>query len=303
MKKTIIAAAIASLVAAPVMADVKIGGKVEQFQTQGEDDVWTPGSDVRITLSGSEDLGNGMTASFKIDSYVHNRTQTSSTTTAHTHTSSAGYDGSLDQKVALSGGFGTVVMGRFEDFSESAGMSKVDVFQGPGVETSGSLAGRTNGGMAYVSPAMNGLTVGVGGYTGVNDNSDAFDATDIALMYSNGPIAVSLSNEDTDGTSDTTVVGASYTMGDLKIGVARSDTDFDDGSADSTDSMVAATYKMGNNTIVLGWNDDETNGTGVNNTAIELRHNISKRTSVYLNAYNSDTAGSDTTTIGMQHTF
>lgn len=288
MKKTIIAAAIATVVAAPAMADVKIGGKVEQFQTQGEDDVWTPGSDVRITLSGSEDLGNGMTASFKVDSYVQNGT---------------GYDGSLDQKVALSGGFGTVVAGRFEDFSESAGMAKVDMFMGNGVETSGQLAGRTNGGLAYVSPAMNGLTVGVGGYTGVSDVEDGFDATDIALMYSNGPIAVSLSNEDISGGSDTTVIAVSYAAGDLKIAAAHADTDYDGATADTTDVMVAASYSMGNNKLVLGWNDNETEGAGANNTVVELVHSMSKRTSVYLNVKSSDTAGDDATQVGIQHTF
>ena len=290
MKKTIIAAAVAAVVAAPVAsADVKLSGKVEQWQAINDDtDVWTPGSDVRITLTGSEDLGNGMTASFKVDSYVQNGT---------------GYDGSLDQKIALSGGFGTVAMGRMEDFSEAAGMSKVDMFQGNGVETSGQLATRQNGAVAYISPAMNGLTVGVAGYTGVDADEDSFDAVDVALMYSNGPIAVSVSNEDNSNDSDTTVIGASYTAGDLKVGVVHADTDYDDATADTTDVMVAATYKMGNNTIVLGWNDDETAGAGVNNTVLELRHNFSKRTSVYFNVLDSDTNANDETRIGMQHTF
>jgi predicted porin len=65
-----------------------------------------------------------------------------------------------------------------------------------GVEIGANL-GRNEGAIAYVSPAFNGLTVGVAGYalSAGGGSEDAFDAVDLGLMYSNGPLSVNVSFE------------------------------------------------------------------------------------------------------------
>jgi len=291
MKKTIIAAAIATVVAAPAMADVSISGKVESTLTSTDSANMQMTQDAKLAFNASEDLGNGMSAFATIvvdtDDMVADTTNT---------------DDVQDQKVGISGGFGTIVMGRMEDFTESKVLSMVDVFGGGSVELGTDNAGRNNGATAYVSPSFNGLTVGVAGYS-LGDGDD-FDATDIALMYSNGPLAVNIAVEDMDDYSvkalTTTTAGIKYTAGDLAVAAVWQDIDTVSGT-DTDDSMVTAVYNMGNNSIAIGWNDDESEAE--NDTVVELRHKFSSRTRAYIGVKDSDTDTEDTQYLGLEHSF
>jgi len=291
MKKTIIAAAIATVVAAPAMADVSISGKVESILTSTDSANMVMTQDAKLAFNASEDLGNGMSAFATIvvdtDDMVADTTNT---------------DDVQDQKVGISGGFGTIVMGRMEDFTESKVLSMVDVFGGSSVELGTDNAERQNGATAYVSPSFNGLTVGVAGYS-LGDGDD-FDATDIALMYSNGPLAVNIAVEDMDDYSakalTTTTAGIKYTAGDLAVAAVWQDIDTVSGT-DTDDSMVTAVYNMGNNSIAIGWNDDESEAE--NDTVVELRHKFSSRTRAYIGVKDSDTDTEDTQYLGLEHSF
>ena len=308
-KKTLIAAAVATMASSVAMADVKIGGKVEQQQQKSEAGEWSGWSDVRLTVSGDEDLGNGMSAFFKFQDEMGLRT-------------GAGAQ-QYDQLVGLKSSAGTLIMGKVEDFTESKVMSMTDKTMGAGGVEIGSNLNRNEGGIAYVSPAFNGLTVGVAGYA-LSDNGgseDAFDAVDLGLMYSNGPLSVNVSFENdkraataaTAATAafdsgDSTSIGASYAMGDMTVAATFQTTEFDTaGKADEDDTSIALTYAMGNNKLVLGWNDNETSAAAVvtdtNSNVIELQHSFSKHTAAYVNFYNSDVADADTTSFGLQHTF
>ena len=306
MKKTLIAAAVASVAAAPVaMADVSISGTVSQAfvwtgSSTAADDEMTGDSDNGLNFKASEDLGNGMTAFAQISLDTDG-------------------DTTKDEKVGLSGSFGTVVVGRMEDFSQSKILDMVDIFgNGGGVELGDQNAGRQDSGMAYVSPSFNGLTIGVAGYA-LNDTAndiDNIDATDIALMYSNGPLNINLAQEkyvDDNGSDDEKILslGVSYAVGDLELTAVYQDIDNAGNTAanDHQDTMVTATYTMGNNTIKVGWNKDElTDGSTDNNTtALELEHSFSSRTAVYIGMTSDDFATeaneTDTTYIGLIHSF
>jgi len=73
--------------------------------------------------------------------------------------------------------------------------------------------------------------------------------------------------------------------------------------------MLTAVYSMGNNSIAVGWNEDEltTGATDNNTTAIELRHNFSARTQAYVGMTSDSFATSadetDTVFMGLQHSF
>jgi len=305
MKKTIIAAAIATVVAAPAMADVSVSGKVEQFftDTDGSGEGFQGGTDSFVKFAASEDLGNGMKAFAHIvidTDQVRGGTSTNMT---------------QDEVVGLSGNFGTVQMGRFEAFVEGKLASSMSMTGQTSVEdTSATHAGRTNSGIAYVSPAMNGLTIGVGGYATTSE-SDDLDATEVALMYVNGPLSLKVAQQNQNDTlaaagndaETTTAIAASYSMGDLKVSYLRMDSDNVDTTAadDRTDNQYRVDYSMGNNKITLAHSDDETtNGAdGDDITALELVHSLSKRTQVYVGMTDSDAASSDTTYFGMQHSF
>jgi hypothetical protein len=310
MKKTLIAAAVAAVVAAPAYAEVKIGGAVEFQQIKVDGAGWDGSEDNFIKFSSSEDLGNGMTAFADI-------TMTANSTTA----------GTKDTKIGVKGGFGTVMFGRFEDFSEGVVMSQFtlegDGSAGGGAVETGAdgeiMADRADNGVAYVSPTVNGFHFAVGGFTGVNSGSAAFDATDILLAYDNGPLSIKASQENWAQAAQTNadhdeyvnqIITASYTMGDLKATVGRKKTTYDVSGVetDSTDMLYRVDYKMGNNAISIAMNDGENYTTGTSNndsdvTAVELTHNFSKSTKAYLTHVNKDGTNVDSLSVGLKHKF
>ena len=317
-KKTLIAMAVASVVAAPIAsADVKISGVVEQTFTDTENDA--NGMDTAtfnmLNVSASEDLGNGMSAFAKFS--LLDKDGLNGTTN------------NADQTVGLSGGFGTIVAGTMEDFTEGKLAAMMSMEGTTANELSGN-ATRTQGGLAYVSPTMNGLHFGIAGYagTGAADTSN-FDAVDVAVFYDNGPLSIKVAQETLNnatanvvaataitaaGTADqkTTSIGASYVVGDLKVAalsVKRENqrvTASNAVQADSTDFMFKGTYKMGNNSLTLGYAKDDSDTTGDNDvTSVELIHNFSSRTSAYVGFSNNDAtaAADDSTFFGLKHKF
>ena len=296
-KKTLIAMAVASVVAAPIAsADVKISGVVEQTFTDTENDA--NGMDTTtfnmLNVSASEDLGNGMSAFAK-----YNMLTKAGTSTGETNG---------DMVVGISSGFGTIVAGTMEDFTEGKLAAMMDMEGNGSTELAGN-AGRTAGGLAYITPTVNGLHAGVAGYA-TADGTDKFDATDIAVFYDNGPLSVkvaqeTLSKDMTTGAEEqtTTSVGASYAMGDMKVAVLHVGRDDQAGTAgaDSDDTMFKGSYKMGNNTLQLGYADDDSAGKDI--TTVELIHKFSGRTSAYAGVTNNDVTGNDSTFVGMKHKF
>jgi hypothetical protein len=211
-------------------------------------------------------------------------------------------------------------MGRMEDFSESKVLGMADVFGGTSVELGGNNAGRNDNGLAYISPTVNGLHVAIAGYAldstgaigelgtepvaavGGTDDINDIDATDIAVFYDNGPLSVKVAQETlgkdmTTGAEEqtTTSVGASYAMGDMKVAVLHVGRDDQAGTAgaDSDDTMFKGSYKMGNNTLQLGYADDDSAGQDI--TTVELIHKFSGRTSAYAGVTNNDVTGNDST--------
>jgi len=202
-------------------------------------------------------------------------------------------------------------------------MSMTDKTMGAGGVEIGANLGRNEGAIAYVSPSFSGLTVGVAGYalSASGGDQDAFDAVDLGLMYSNGPLSVNVAFENdkraataaTAATAafdsgDSTSIGASYAAGDLTVAATQQMTSYDTaGKADEDDTSIAVTYNMGNNKVVVGWNDNETSAgatvTDTNSNVIELQHSFSKTTAAYVQFYNTDVAAGDTTSFGLQHSF
>ena len=311
MKKTILAMAVASVVAAPAMADVSISGKVEQLftstdSTTASSDQLQGATDAALNFKASEDLGNGMSAF---------------ATTRLDADGASGAIATLDTTVGITGGFGTVVAGRMEAFSEAKIMSMVDVLGGTSVEPEQDSAGRADDAIAYVSPAMNGLTVGVAGYSVVNTSvieDEAFDIQELALMYANGPLAVNVSKTDANayaqsalGVGDASSVGIKYTAGDLAVSGVWQDIDDESSTVgnDNTNYALAAVYTMGSNSVALGYveNENQAGTTDDSTTALELRHNFSGRTRAYAGATWDDNATSSTETdtvfFGLEHSF
>ena len=304
MKKSLIAMAVAASFVAPVaFADTTISGFVEQeFSSRdyaaGADAGMNGDSDVSVIVTVSEDLGNGMSAFAKIDIGKDD----------------AGTQ-AMDQIVGLSGGFGTVVVGRMEDFTEGKVMSMASIFESDSQNVEGgNNHGRTDNGMAYVSPNMSGFQAGIAGYAveGTNDG-EMIDAYDMMVSYSNGPITVRLARESSDSSvaaaaADSSIsLGAQYNAGAFSVVAVMQKANDVGGTAgdDRTDWMLGGSYTFGNNKVVLAYEQDEVNAAGLdeNNWQVEMQHMFSKRTKAYVGHHSGDAANTDATYVGLKHTF
>ena len=278
MKKTLVAAAVAAVVAAPAasFADVKIGGNViQEFVSDGDEtgskeDGLESKAAVDLVFSVSEDLGNGMSAFAKIHTLRDN-----------------GGSGNADQVVGLKGDFGTVVVGRMEDFSEGkvAAMAATDSSDTLSIEPNGSYnTGRNEGGIAYVSPSFNGLTFGVAGYALPNMGSNATSLTitsinalsanvassghSVIVSGASGTIALQNSSaKDADANIDATDIMIEYANAGLTVRVARENVDAKvygaaSSKKDQTTESIGVSYKMGDLTLA-GYAFDVENGAGV----------------------------------------
>jgi predicted porin len=188
-----------------------------------------------LNISGTEDLGGGLKASFVLISGAG----------ASTATGASAADsgiGNRERSLALAGGFGTVRLGRFvpaaaagfHAFSGSGSATLVGSIYGMstpnataarnGLHTSDANFERINNVLQYTSPTMSGFSVNV---AVANDSSDSSDPaltgkndgkqTSIHLGYAAGPLSAGIGiNSRTNKTETTSTAAFSSTDADLQ---------------------------------------------------------------------------------------
>jgi len=255
-KKTLIAAAVATLASSVAMADVSVSGQVKTYfvttdatsaGNNGKD--WAPVTDTAIDFKASEDLGNGMSvfAQISLDTDAINASTTDTTTNQSSE---------KDSKLGLKGGFGTLVMGRMETLSEGAVSSMMD--DGGALESPLITGFARYDAIAYVSPTVNGLHAAIAGTTNGDaitttdkDGDGMFQHIDFVVAYDNGPLSVKVARADIDAADnstanyDVTTIAASYKIGALKVSAMNVEKDFDDTTADLGDDIYRLDYTMG----------------------------------------------------------
>ena len=329
MKKTLIATAVAAAVSAPAaFADVKIGGMVNpEFSDSNATTGYAASVNTDLVFTGSEDLGNGLKASFKYHVFHDDGASTNASTTSTVITSitaltsldtvlnSASVSNNVaDLSVSLSGDFGTITAGRFETFNMAYFHPKADMDPAHDITLEDTLGqqGRVNGSLAYVSPSFNGLTVGLSALMGAGmadsgtDTSNT-DGSEVMVKYTNAGLELSAGTTTHKGVAadeKVTNVYAGYSMGDLKVGVLHRDVENNNGSTaaagDNKSTTFNVAYTMGANTVSFGLldSDDARDGDSV----IALKHAMSKNVSAYI-AQKNDDDGDDTTLIGVKYGF
>jgi predicted porin len=307
MKKTIIASAIAAVVAAPAaFADIKISGAAQQefLDIDGSTVGYQSDSAYDLNFSASEDLGNGMKAfaAISLQSDYDNSTT----------------NGRNDQKLGLSGDFGTITVGKIETYTEGkiSAMASVDSSESLGIEPGkGGDRSSKGGSIQYVSPSMNGLTLALTcqaleDNTTASNKGDDCDTTDVAVAYTNGALTVKAGNTEYLNSSagaknDATAIAVSYKMGDLYL--VAVDQDFTDNGVSKDAYMVGAKYTMGNNTFGIGMMNTDTSATADEDQMIfDFTHNLSKNVAVYVTHHQDDNGTSadvDSTAVGMKMNF
>jgi predicted porin len=273
----------------------------------------------RLGFKGTEDLGNGLSAVWQIESSIG--ADGSASTLAGRNT----FVG-LSSKTA-----GTVLLGK-HDTPYKLGTGSLDVF-GDTMGDYNAVIGNVNGTVyfdsrlgnvaAYISPTWSGFHFAaavVAANESGNSTTSNPSAYSLTGVYSNGPVFGSLSYEkasdttaavSTDtglpvvgvgGEAHATKLGLGYNFGVVKLGFvwegikANSTTD-PTGSLDRNAFLLNAAYTMGNNVLKAQYakaGSSDVADTGADQWTIGIDHNFSKRTSVYAlySKMNNDTNSS-----------
>jgi predicted porin len=262
-------------------------------------------SSSRWGIKGSEDLGGGLTASFQLESSI---TADTGASTGFTRRS----------KLALSGGFGTLSMGRqyTPTFNLIAG---TDAMGTNGATTSTLYeAVRADGMFMYTSPSINGVTVVVGTAGDATETTAGLDTktqlNDITVTYAAGPLKVgvgSSSSMDTaagvDGAkTKQTTIGGTYDMGVAKLFFGNANSKVSGVSTKETNFGV--NVPMGAVTLLAAYGKNKADSsTSSTDYAIGADYNMSKRTTAYTRLKKSQLVNAGTVTngywVGVRHSF
>ena len=299
MKKTLIAAAVAAAVAAPAAsAGVVIYGKIHvsiDYLDAETSEVCsgagtTPGGGFnvcdrtsRIGFKGSEDLGNGMKAIWKLETAVN---------IADGGSKGGSFGSARNSYIGLAGDWGTFLYGRHDTpYKMAYYASGIDMLGDSFMDTNalyGHQEWRRDNAIAYVSPNWNGLTIAgavIPAEGSPNPEDDSFaDSYSIGVMYSNNGMKLSAGYEDTEGElgveSQNYMFGAGWSGNAFDISAVYVNQEV--GSTDFDSYAMSAAYTWGNNKFIgtvgqSDWGTDDGLGYGV-----AVQHKFSKRTSAYL---------------------
>jgi len=294
MKKSLIALAVASAFVAPVaMADVTVYGQANASfgsVNDGSNSVMKVSSDTsRLGFKGSEDLGNGTSAIFQIESLILLDGGTSTLAGRNSY-------------VGLSNAaMGTVVAGR-NDSPYKTATRGLDVFPDTiadnrnmmGVAASvNAFDGRNANSLTYTSPAMSNVTIAAG-YVALNEAKPTNTAVSLAAMYAAGPISAAAAYE--SHTLDTVAAGAKesafkigggYTMEQFTVNAVYEKTS----DSNMTKNDHSALYLAGKfnvsatDAVKAAYTSAGKVGGAANTEATQISvgydHMLSKRTTVY----------------------
>lgn len=304
-------------------ADVTVFGHIDTAvsniddETSGKDDTNFTCTTCSIGFKGSEDLGNGLKAIFKLDFEFD---------TINRNSNGAITD--RDQWVGLAGGFGKVRIGTISTVYKSHG-AMIDplyrtALQGRehGLQSSfhtgagEELQGRATNTVRWDSADFNGIKVGAHYTLDSNESTEDENPYGIGGSYENGGILVFADWMDNaqSGVNESSVwkVGGKYSMNDFAVMGQYEDEEYGNNGGEYRVWHIAGSYTMGNNMIYAGFGntEDETNSGNVEDTdawTIALMHSMSKRTKAYVgyNNQEDDVTNSeyDEFSVGIKHKF
>ena len=316
MKKHLIAAALASAFAVPALAqNVTIGGYVETgFADSKTGTAPSTGTltdsqfgSSRLVISGSEDLGGGLKAGFRLESSVAVSTGRFGGAQSSTVNDSTGY---FDRgaEINLSGAFGMVRLGKFDhvggEDNDLNVIGNTALFTGTAssgfgfVTASVERGSDRDGTIAYRTPTMPFGYIEIAytpkdqaaDLTGSSGTTATTDDNGIKSIHARGAIngvnyRVGVANwQSAAGLKDEIVgVGVSYDFGVASVSVAYQSYDAVTADTDRTETVVTANIPMGNGLDLrllhkaykhdVTINDVTTNGIG-------LVKALSKRTNI-----------------------
>jgi predicted porin len=324
MKKHLIAAAVAGALAVPAMAQVSISGRLDVGYTSvdAEDSTkdvkgvaYNSDTSSRITFKASEDLGGGLKAGLFLESQISGNAKEGNLG----QSTSFGSFG-RGQYLTLSGGFGQILVGfanstakrTFEGFGSASDTTNV-TGKLPNLLANGDSR---NHQITYSTPKMAGFSVDLEGRaTEIGDN-DKGSGYGVAANYAGGPVKVraSYDEEANDAEFDTNRMGAAIA---LSLGPVTLHGLYADLEKEGATKQTEEGYEVGVSTKLgavrlhasMAKNEVKTGATSIDEDGFNVgaRYSLSKRTSAYLIAGQTDADGANKkvtqTAIGIVHKF
>jgi predicted porin len=248
----------------------------------------------RVGFTGTEDLGGGLSASFKLENgfNVDDGSLGQSTVNNTDPTKNVARLFGRQAWVGLNGGFGSVKLGRQNNVIFNT-MIPLDPF---GLGLAGdssrlfSLYGfRTDNAIGYTAPKMGGFSGELlYGFGEVADDTTANRQIGASVAYTGGPVLVTLAHhraENAAGTDNakTTVIGGTYGFSVAKIHVAYA-INKGVGALDTRDALIGVTVPMGAITLLASYirkDDKAAANSDADQIGVGATYALSKRTSFY----------------------
>jgi predicted porin len=265
-------------------------------------------------LKGSEDLGGGLKANFKLESEF--AIDTGAVGTSNTLFERQAY-------VGVSGGFGEVRLGRnYTAYDNLAGAlnhtldTNINVTKVVATTGLAQYTNRVSNSVHYSSPTFSGVS-GTASYAFGEDKTAALSATNntsVQVRYAQGPLMVGAAYQNVTSLTvldlKHNLVGASYDLGVVKL-TGSYQTAKQNVTKDN-EYQVGVTVPMGALTLSAGYADSASKTSGVtlngDGFALVAIYSLSKRTALYA-GYESTKVETTTTTkatntaFGVRHTF
>jgi predicted porin len=303
MKKHLIAAAVAGLIAAPAIAQVTVYGNVEtgilNTDKDGAASTTALASSIvnssRLGFRGTEDLGGGLKAFFRLEQTVDlatGRLGGQSTTSANMFDRGA--------EVGLEGSFGAIKVGKF-DITNAEGIDNMSQIGNIGLFSSLDIGSDINHAIQYKSPKIGGFHVEIGTALkdgGVNETTSFYvggQVSKIDLQFGTTTDKTAAGVERT-----ATTMGARYNFGPMAASIVYGTLETD-GKGDVAQTIVSASAPLGGGLTVHGmYGNFETDAFGsakaseTDKMAVALSKAFSKRTTGYLGYVSTDVDGTET---------
>ena len=274
-----------------------------------------------LAFSGSEDLGGGLAATFKLSTRFDMDTGTNEGVGQKPF-----WQG--ESTVGLKGSFGAVRLGRaldvvsandwaydpwynFNRIASPAWQFWHYNYASDRTSNTGSAEfGRLANGVFYDSPSFGGFTAHLSGAF-ENTNTAAGSGTGnnvgASMNYDQGPASAMLAHSKNSSGDTVTFVGGKYTIGSLQV-MGAYDTSKFEAAVDSKAKVftLGAIYSMGQTALKLGFGRLDVDGAKTNFAGLGADYSLSKRTTVYVSAGRNDPKGGNSSRAygaGVSHSF
>ena len=284
MKKIIAAAVAAAFVAPAFAADVTVSGDVEYFFISGNSGkTYSDSGDQDITVSGSSDIGNGLTA------------------TASLEVDGSDSDIASDSSLTIAGSFGSVAVGDAVDAAIEAFDEVSDKAEQGGTGGDNAV---TNTHSVLLKPAtgIEGLDLALSYGTTTATATSAKTITSYAAQYAMSGLTVAYGvadKEETDAQQSSTSV--SFAVGPISVGYESIQNAAFTEDKDQTNVGLAYNYGQGN--IFFESGEVDTSGTKVETTAYGISYQMGALNLYVLNNEVDTTTDTEDTYVGVEYAF